>query len=516
MPELKSYVEGRFVGGDASVQLLNPATEEVVAVAQGGGFDAAAAVRYAREKGTTSLHGMSFAERGELLARMAGLIHEHRDALIDTSVANGGTTRGGAKFDIDGASGTLAAYAELANELEGGHLLADGDGVGLGRGARLHGRHGYVAPEGVALLINAYNFPAWGFAEKAATALLAGMPVISKPATATAWTAAAVTELLVEHADMPEGAFHQVIGSVREVLAEMGPQDRVSFTGSSRTAAIIRGTEALVRNSVHLNVEADSLNATVLGPDVDRDSDVFPLFIRDVVREMTEKSGQKCTATRRVIVPEARLEEVIEELRDRLVEFRIGNPVNKEVNLGPLATEEQVNDVHGGMDRLRAVCDAVCGINRPDELIDVAEGKGFFAAPTLFVARSDEAIEQAHRDEVFGPCAVVIPYSGDADEATALVRRGGGMLVSSVYSDDRKFLRQVGLGIAPWCGRVVVVDSKSAGFSLPTGMVMPQLLHGGPGRAGGGEELGGIRGVHHYLHRVAFQGGRSVVERLFS
>ena len=515
MNEFTSFVQGGFLAsGSGSVELLDASTEEIVALARTGGFDAAAVVEFARKEGQAALAAMSFAERGELLGKMAAAIHEARDALIDTSVSNGGTTRGGAKFDIDGAAGTLGAYAELAKELPDSPILADGEGVGLGRGARLHGRHVYLPRGGVAVFINAFNFPAWGFAEKAATALLAGMPVICKPATATSWTAAAMMKVLADAGVVPPGVVSMLHGSVTEVLHQLGPLDVVAFTGSSDTAAKIRGDAHLVRQSVAVNVEADSLNAAVLGGDVDADADVYALFVRDVVREMTEKTGQKCTATRRLVVPEGMVERVAEDVSERLRDFRIGNPQNSEVTLGPLATGRQRDDVHGGMDRLRAVCDVVMGENRPSELIDVAEGKGFFAGPTLFVARTEQALDEVHAGEVFGPVASILPYDGSSERAVELVAAGGGMLVSSVYSDRRDFLHQTGLGIGPYCGRVVIVDSKAEGFSLPTGMVLPQLLHGGPGRAGGGEELGGIRGVQHYLHRAAFQGSRAVVEKL--
>ena len=516
MPEIYSYVSGQIQKGcGKSVPLLNPATEETVATTFVGGFDQTAAYEFARTQGCCALAGLDFAARGEMLKKMAGLIHEHRDDLIETSVINGGTTRSGAKFDIDGAAGTLAAYAEIAANMAAGPYLPDGEGELLGRGARLMGRHVYVPRQGVAVLINAFNFPAWGFAEKAATALLAGMPVIFKPATATSLTAGRLAELLVQAEIMPEGAFSMALGRIDEMFNALGPQDFVAFTGSSRTGALIRSNEHLVRFAVPVNVEADSLNAAVLGPETDPDSDCYQLFLRDVVREMTEKTGQKCTATRRLIVPENLVERVAEDLWDRLSDVKVGDPSAKEVQMGPVATKQQMQDVHAGIDRLRDACSQVYGANRPTELIDVHGDKGFFVGPILAIANDARALEEVHRDEVFGPVASILPYDGTANGAIGLVRRGGGMLVSSVYADQRQFLRECVLGIANYCGRVVAVDSKAEGFSLPTGMVLPQLIHGGPGRAGGGEELGGVRGVQHFLHRVAIQGPRAFVERMF-
>jgi oxepin-CoA hydrolase/3-oxo-5,6-dehydrosuberyl-CoA semialdehyde dehydrogenase len=515
LPTLTSYTCGAFTtAAGEKVRLLNPATEEDVALANCGGADFGKTAEFAREKGGPALRALTFAQRGELLGKMAALVADRRDALIETSVLNGGTTRGGAKFDVDGAAGTLSAYAELGKKLGDARELPDGETVMLGRGAKLAGRHAWVAREGVAVFINAFNFPAWGFAEKAATALLAGMPVINKPATATAWTAARLAELLVEAAILPAGAFQQLLGPVTGLLEKLGPQDVVAFTGSSATGFAVRATPALIRNGVRVNVEADSLNAAVIGPDVDLSASVGATLLRDVVREMSEKSGQKCTATRRILAPAPLVDRLVEELSDRLGALKVGNPASRDVEVGPLATRSQKEEVERGCARMRAAAQAAFGKERPDALIDVPPGKGFFVGPMLFVARDEKGIAAAHADEIFGPVATVIAYEGSPDAAIALVRRGQGMLVSTVYSDDREWCGRVAKGIAPWVGRVCLADSKSEGATLPPGMALPDLLHGGPGRAGGGEELGGMRGVHHYMARSAFEGPRALVERL--
>jgi oxepin-CoA hydrolase/3-oxo-5,6-dehydrosuberyl-CoA semialdehyde dehydrogenase len=515
MVTITSYVGGQLssVKGEA-VSLLNPATEEVVATANCGGVDFSKVLEHAR-KGGAALRALTFAQRGEVLAKLAAAIFDKRDELIETSVANGGTTRGGAKFDVDGASGTLAAYAEVAKKLGDARELVDGETILIGRGAKLAGRHAWVARDGVAVFINAFNFPTWGFAEKAATALLAGMPVVNKPATATAWTAGKLAEVIAAAGVVPDGAFQQVIGSVGGLLEKLGPQDVVAFTGSSGTGATVRSIPALLRHGVRVNVEADSLNAAVIGPDVDPGNTVWQTLLRDVVREMSEKSGQKCTATRRILVPQALLERLLEELNDRLALLKVGNPATQGVEIGPLATKQQVVDVHAGCARLRGATKLVFGKERPDALVDVPAGKGFFCGPMLFVASDEKGLAEAHRDEVFGPVAVVLPYDGKVASAAALVARGGGMLVTTVYSDDRDWITQAAKAIAPWVGRVGLVDSKSEGTTLPPGMVLPDLIHGGPGRAGGGEELGGVRGVQHYMARAAFEGPRALVERLF-
>jgi oxepin-CoA hydrolase/3-oxo-5,6-dehydrosuberyl-CoA semialdehyde dehydrogenase len=506
VPTLTSHVCGApSTARGESVALLNPATEETVAIANCGGVDFAKVAAFAREQGGPALRALTFAQRGELLGRMAAVIADHRDELIETSVQNGGTTRGGAKFDVDGAAGTLQAYAELGKKLGDVRELADGEPVLLGRGAKLAGRHLHVAREGVAVFVNAFNFPTWGFAEKAATALLAGMPVVNKPATATAWTAARAAELLVAANVLPAGAFQQLLGSVTGLFELLGPQDVVAFTGSSATGLVVRGAPALLKNGVRVNVEADSLNAAVVGPDVEPSSSVFQTLLRDVLREMVEKSGQKCTATRRILAPSALVEPLLEELADRLAKVKVGNPANRDVEVGPLATKQQMHDVQRACARMKSVAQVAFGKERPDALIDVAAGKGFFAGPMLFVARDEKAV---------GPVATLLPYDGAAANAVALVRRGGGMLVSTLYSDDRDWTTSVAKSVAPWVGRVCLADSKSEGATLPPGMALPDLLHGGPGRAGGGEELGGLRGVHHYMARAAFEGPRALVERL--
>ena len=517
MSTISSYVRGGFVGsGGELLPLLNPATEEVAGQARCGGADLAAALDFARTTGGPALRALTFGQRGELLGKLAALIADKRDELIDTSVQNGGTTRGGGKFDIDGAAGTLQAYAEIAKKLGDARELVDGEAILIGRGAKLAGRHVYSPREGVAVLINAFNFPAWGFAEKAATALLAGMPVINKPATATALTAGRLAELIVAAGILPAGAFQQVLGTVTPLLERLGPQDVVAFTGSSATGVLVRSTPTLLKNGVRVNVEADSLNAVVVGPDVDPSNSVWQTLLRDVAREMTEKSGQKCTATRRLFVPAALLERLVEELVDRLGMVKVGNPATQGVEVGPLATQQQMKDVHAACARMRGVAAVAFGKERPDALIDVPAGKGFFAGPMLFIARDAKAIDAAHQDEIFGPVCVVMPYDGAVQSAADLVKRGLGMLVSTIYSDEREWGGAVAKAIAPWVGRVCLVDSKSEGTTLPSGMVLPDLIHGGPGRAGGGEELGGLRGVQHYLARTAFQGPRALIDRLWS
>jgi oxepin-CoA hydrolase/3-oxo-5,6-dehydrosuberyl-CoA semialdehyde dehydrogenase len=501
-------------GKGKTATLVNPATEEPLGTACADGLDLRAALAYARDVGGPALRGMSFATRGEMIRALSRAIHAHRDELIGLAIANGGNTRSDAKFDIDGASGTLAAYADIAAELGDTHVLLDGDALQLGRSARLFGQHVFVPREGVAVHVNAFNFPAWGLAEKAAVALLAGVPVISKPATSTALLAHRLIEIVVDEKILPPGALSFLAGSAGDLLDHLGPQDVLAFTGSSVTGLTLRSGKAALAHNIHVNVEADSLNAAVLGPDVDDASDVMNLFIGDVVRDMTQKTGQKCTAIRRVYVPSDKVPAVIEKLKERLAAIKVGDPAREEVTMGPVATAQQLRDVRDGIGKLAACGKIVIGGASEVSAIGVAAKKGFFVSPTVVVNESPTASDAVHNHEVFGPVVTVMPYDGSASSAASLVRAGGGGLVSSVYSDDKELVKAIVLGIAPMHGRVTIGSSKIASQALPPGLVLPTLVHGGPGRAGGGEELGGKRGLAFYMQRVALQGDRALLEAI--
>ncbi|RMH42079.1 MAG: 3,4-dehydroadipyl-CoA semialdehyde dehydrogenase [Deltaproteobacteria bacterium] len=508
MKTLASYIKGTWCEGDGpAATLVNPATAEPLAHASTGGVDFAGAVAYARDRGGPALRAMTFAERGALLQRLADVIHAGREQLIALAIENGGNTRSDAKFDIDGASATLAAYARLGAQLGDARALADGDGVQLGRSPRLHGRHVWTSRRGVAVHINAFNFPAWGLAEKAACALLAGMPVITKPATATALVSWRLMQMFVEAGALPDGALQFVCGGAGDLLDHLGGQDVVAFTGSSGTAAALRAMRCAVERSTRVNVEADSLNAAVLGPDVEPGSETEDLFVADVVRDMSQKAGQKCTAIRRAFVPADRLDALAERLAERLADIRVGNPADDGVRMGPVATAQQLADVRAGIDRLAAETSEVFTGAAPD-------GPGYFVPLTLRRTDDPASARALHAHEVFGPVATIAPYDGTAAAAAALVRLGGGGLVASVYSDDRAFLADVVLDIAADHGRVFVGSRKIAGQSPGPGTVLPQLVHGGPGRAGGGEELGGERGLHFYMQRTAIEGDKALLSAL--
>lgn len=515
MKKLSSYVNGSWVEGTGAARPLhNPATEEVLAETSTGGIDFAGAVAYARTRGGPALRALTFAQRGAMLQGMAKAIHEAREELIALAVANGGNTRGDAKFDIDGASATLASYAELGQQLGATTVLADGDSVQIGRTARYQGQHILVPRQGVAVHINAFNFPAWGLAEKAATALLAGMPVISKPATATALVTHRMVELFVERQLLPEGAISLITGGVGDLLAHLGGQDVLAFTGSSQTARTLRALDNVIACSVHVNIEADSLNAAVLGPDVGPGSETEQLFLTDVVRDMVQKAGQKCTAIRRVFVPAARLDEVAEALRDRLHGTVVGNPAERGVGMGPVATADQLRDVRAGIARLAGETEALFGGAGEVEPVGVPAGKGYFVGPVLRLARDAAAAPAVHEHEVFGPVATLMPYADRAEDAAALVALGGGGLVASVYADDRAWMRDAVLALGPHHGRLYLGSAKMASQSMGPGTVLPTLVHGGPGHAGGGEELGGMRGMRLYQQRVALQGDTGMLKAI--
>ncbi len=514
MKVLGSYLCGAWTTGAATAgTLVNPTTAEIPPEVRAPGSPADA-LRFARERGGPALRGASYAARGQMLAAMAKVIHGAREELLALALANGGNTRGDAKFDIDGAAGTLAHYAELGAGLGERRLLPDGEPVQVGRTARLVGQHVWAPRPGVAVFVNAFNFPAWGIAEKAACALLAGMPVLVKPATATALVSHRLVELWVADGCLPEGALQLLCGPAGDLLDHLRGPDVLSFTGSSATAQLLRGHPTVVAESVRVNIEADSLNAAVLGPDVDLGSETGQLFLVDVARDITQKTGQKCTAIRRVLVPTARTDEVCEALRERLAAIVVGDPSRDDVRMGPLATAAQRKDVAEGVARLAEATREVFGGLGEVTPVGVPAGKGFFLGPVLRRADDATACDALHDREVFGPVATVAGYDGAAASAAALVARGAGGLVASAYSDDRGWVGGFVGEAAGWNGRLYLGSQKMAAQSPGPGTALPQLQHGGPGRAGGGSELGGLRGVERYLQRCALQGDASVLKGL--
>ena len=510
MKQLKSYLNDKWVAGEGDGQeLTNPATGEALARCSTKGLDLASALGHARSVGGPTLRAMTFQERGALLANIAEVMHEHRQELLDLSRDNTGTTHSDSKFDIDGASATLAAYGKYGEALGDRTFLLDGEGEAIGRSPRFCGQHIKVPLRGIAVHINAFNFPAWGYAEKLACAFLAGMPVLTKPATSTALPTARLAEVVVESGVLPAGAWSFLCGSVGDLLNHLTGQDVVAFTGSANTGAKIRSNENLIKNSVRVNVEADSLNSVLVGPDVERGSDTYDLFLRELAREMTQKSGQKCTATRRVILPSELLDSVIEDLVIRLEDYPFGLPTDSSARVGTLATLSQFPDVVSGMRKLSEHCRVVIGAIPDDGQTDCA-----LMHPVVFACEKPLESDIVHELEVFGPCTTLMPYDGSLEQGATIVRKGGGSLVSTLYSDDLKFTRSMLLEVAPYSGRVLLGSKRVAEHSTGPGLVLPNMSHGGPGRAGGGQELGGLRGLDLYTQLCAVQGARPVLDRI--
>lgn len=508
MIRLQSFLSGQWQAGEGEgAALRDPSTDEIVARASTEGLDFAAALAFARQHGGPALRALSFAERGAMLAAMSKLLHTERDALIDISAKSTGTPRGDAKFDIDGASGTLAYYASLGKRLGDRRWLAPDEGEQLTRSARFWGYHVELPLRGVAVHVNAFNFPAWGFAEKAAVALLAGVPVVTKPATATSWLTYECVKRILDAEILPKGALSLVCGGAGDLLSHLRSQDALAFTGSADTGRKLRTSPAVVEHSVRVNVEADSLNSTVVAPGVERGSEVWQLFVRDVAREVSQKTGQKCTATRRVFVPEELLKAAQQDLSAELARIKVGAPTDEGVRMGPLTTAQQKTDVLAGLAAL--IADGAEVTFRGE----APEGKGYFVPVTLLTQPRPLQATAVHALEVFGPVATLMAYDG-VGQAIELTARGGGSLLATVYGDDKHALSELVLGLAPHSGRVLACSKKVADQTTPPGMVLPSCVHGGPGRAGGGEELGGLRGLRFYLQRTAVQGDRALLARI--
>jgi phenylacetic acid degradation protein PaaN len=520
MRTLSSYLQGAWqpIAGEPAATLVNPATEQPLAHVSAAAHLREAAA-YGRDVGGPALRRLSFRERGALLQALAKRIFEHREALLDLAVESGGNTRGDAKFDIDGATGVLTAYAVLAEQLGDRPWIIEDDPEALVRTSKIRAQHVSLPRHGLAIHINAFNFPAWGMIGKLAVALLAGVPVLSKPATSTCLLAHRIAEIITEGDLLPPGAFQLLAGPIGDLLEHVGPQDVIAFTGSAATGTKIRGHAAVLAHNVRVNIEADSLNAALFGPDLEVGSQLFDLAIRDCVIEMTQKTGQKCTATRRIIVPAALLADTRERLSERLAEVaaRTGDPAVKGVRMGPLSTAQQLADAREGVARLRQRATIVTGDPERRAFADLPEGTGYFLEPILLEATAEAALDPSapfHAIEVFGPVATLLPYDGTLAAAAAILRAGQGSLVSTLYSDDRAFTAAAIAELAPHLGRLVINDEKNAAGAFSPGCVFPQANHGGPGRAGCGAELGGAHGLGLYMQKTAIQGGASQLARI--
>ena len=509
-PTLQSHIAGRWLG-QAPAQALRSAIDgHTVAHTHAEAIDFGEAVEHARRRGVPALMALDFQQRADRLKALAKYLNEHKETLYAVS-AHTGATRSDSWVDIEGGSGTLFAYASLgAAELPSGNLLHEGPPVSLGKTGRFMGTHILVPRGGVAVHINAFNFPVWGLLEKFAPTFLAGMPCIAKPATATSYLTEAAVRLIQQSGLVPEGALQLVIGGTGDLLDHLGGADVVTFTGSAATAAKLRVHPNLVAHSVPFNAEADSLNCAILGVDVSPDDEEFELFVKEVAREMTVKAGQKCTAIRRAIVPRRHLDAVAEKLRARLAKVVVGDPARSEVRMGALASRAQQADVAERVAALREHADVVFGAGDGFEPVGENVAGGAFFAPTLLVARKPLESDAVHDIEAFGPVSTLMPYD-DLDEALVLAARGRGSLVGTLVTRDPAIAAKAIPVAAAWHGRLLVLDREAATESTGHGSPLPLLKHGGPGRAGGGEELGGLRAVKHYLQRAALQGSPTML-----
>ena len=509
--QLQSFVAGRWQSGSgAPASLRDATTGEVIASVSAEGLDFAAMLEHARRVGGASLRRLTFHERAARLKALAKYLTERKDDLYRLSYATG-ATRADSWIDIDGGIGTLFAYASKGmRELPDAHVYLDGALETLSKSGAFLGQHICVPLEGAAVHINAFNFPVWGMLEKLAPTLLAGVPAIVKPATATAYLTERAVHHIIESGVLPEGSLQLICGGVGDLFDHLTCQDVIAFTGSASTARKLRTHPRVIERSVRFTAETDSLNSSILGPDALPGSPEFDLFVREVTREITVKAGQKCTAIRKAIVPAERSGEVIEALKASLGKVVMGNPRLEGVRMGPVASLAQRREVLAQLAKLEKEAEVVCGNGGRLELLDSDADRGAFIAPTLLHCRDAARAVAIHEVEAFGPVCTVIAYDG-LESAIELARRGAGSLVGSVFTADAQIAARLVLGLAPFHGRILVVDRHCAKDSTGHGSPLPHLVHGGPGRAGGGEELGGIRGVLHYMQRTAVQGSPDVL-----
>ncbi len=516
---LSNFIAGRWqTGSGAGTPLFDPVLGTELVRVDATGLDLAAGFAFAREQGGAALRALTYRQRAALLGAALKVLQANRDAYYEIATANSGTVKNDSAVDIDGGLFTLGSYAKLGETLGDQRCMLDGDAARLGKEALFQSQHVLTPTRGVALFINAFNFPSWGLWEKAAPALLSGVPVIVKPATATAWLTQRMVKDVVDAGIFPAGALSVICGSSAGLMDQLQPFDVVSFTGSAETAAVIRSHPAVVQRSVRLNIEADSVNSALLlpgdEPGTSLGGQAFDLFVKEVVREMTVKSGQKCTAIRRIFVPEALYASAAEAISARLGKTTVGNPRNESVRMGALVNRAQLNAVHEGLALLRTQAE-VLHDGAAHALVDADPAVACCVGPTLLGARDAEAANIVHDTEVFGPVATLLPYR-DMAHALALVRRGQGSLVTSIYGSDPAALAAAAIELADSHGRVHVISPDVGALHTGHGNVMPQSLHGGPGRAGGGEELGGARALNFYHRRSAVQASTAVLATLQS
>jgi oxepin-CoA hydrolase/3-oxo-5,6-dehydrosuberyl-CoA semialdehyde dehydrogenase len=507
---LKSYAVGEWVEGTTLLSIPSAVTNKPVATAKTGGVDFKAMAEHARDVGGPALRAMTFHERASILKGLATAIMERKEELYALNFHTGATRKDG-WIDIEGGAGTLFSFASKGKrELPNDRILIDGDVEQISKTGTFMGVHVFTPLQGVAVHINAFNFPVWGMLEKLAPALLAGVPAIVKPATATAYLAKAAFEILLDTKLLPKGAAQLIVGPTGDLFDHLRGQDVVSFTGSASTAEKLKSHPRIVAESVRFIAEQDSLNASVLGPDAALGTPEFDLFIKEVVREMTVKAGQKCTAIRRAFVPQERLAEAERALGEALARIKIGDPALEEVRMGALVSHAQRDDVRAKVRELAREAKIVFGDLEQVEIAGANAQDGAFLSPILLRCDDPWKAKAVHAVEAFGPVSTLLPYK-DIEDAVALSNRGEGSLVASLFTHDPETARAFVLGAGAYHGRIAVINRDSAKESTGHGSPLPVLVHGGPGRAGGGEEMGGMRGVMHYMQRTALQGSPAIL-----
>lgn len=513
LQKLKNYSCGKWIEGEGDGQILyNAVTGEPIAMAGSSGIDFKAMTDYARTVGGSGLRKMTFHARGNMLKALAMHLRNHLELFYKISYQTG-ATKADSWVDIEGGIGNLFANASLRRKFPDETFCIDGDSHNLSKNNTFMGTHILVPKEGVAIHINAFNFPVWGMLEKIAVNLLAGVPCIVKPATVTSYLTEAVVKVIIDSKILPEGSLQLICGSAGNILDHVTCQDVVTFTGSASTGLMLKSNPHILRESVPFNMEADSLNCIVLGKDAVPGTAEWEIFVKEVRKEMTLKAGQRCTGVRRIFVPEDKMEDMIKALSAALSQTVIGNPLNEKVRMGSLAGESQRKEVKDQVQKLLATSQLVYGSMDSVEVVDAEANKGAFMGPVLLMNNNPFQTKEVHEIEAFGPVSTIMPYK-HMDDAIALSKLGKGSLVSTIVTADYQLAKQYVVGAASYHGRILVLNNECAKESTGHGSPLPLLVHGGPGRAGGGEEMGGIRGVKHYLQRTALQGSPTTITEI--
>ena len=510
MNKLDNYVLGKWVAGDGEGSALyNAVNGDLVTHVSTKGLDFYSILEYGRNVGNPALRKMSFQERGRMLRALAIHLRNHLEKFYQVSYKTG-ATRSDSWIDIEGGIGNLFSYASLRRRFPDEPFCLDGESVNLSKSGNFIGQHILVPKEGVAIHINAFNFPVWGMLEKIAVNLLAGMPAIVKPASVTSFLTQTVVKEIIASGILPDGALQLLCGSTGDLLEHVDSQDTITFTGSASTGLMLKSQPRILGENVPFNLEADSLNCIVLGDDVSPGMPEWDIFVKEVKREMTSKAGQKCTAIRRIFVPEKKMEDMWIAIGKSLSQTVIGNPENEKVKMGALAGKDQRKEVKTEVRKLLASSQIVYGSLDSVQLVDADPEKGAFMSPLLLMNQTPFHSEEAHTVEAFGPVSTIMPYK-TFEESVTLAKKGKGSLVCTIVTADHRIAKDFVVNAATHHGRILILNEQSSKESTGHGSPLPLLVHGGPGRAGGGEEMGGIRGVKHYMQRVAIQGSPSSI-----